>query len=146
MTLLGYLFGTTPAGFERAQALLPSSLNKVRRSASGAVMNTPRGDIVIAGEEALARALVMTNSYLPSVFNISPRKDGRRSSARDRFAVVAALDAEGYQPFVPGLTPPRDLEAEANLSLGPLLEKVQAHERGYQEEVSRWLIVAHFAE
>ena len=146
MTLLGYLFGTT-LSFEDLVARLPKALHFTNHSdykklsAEWRDLVPTDEKIVVAGQLANVEAQVLVGVTAPDAFQVLKTKDIRR-----RFAAVAALYNEGYQPFVSGLTPPADPEAEASLPLGLLIERVEAHERRYQEDVSRWLIAAHFFE
>ena len=98
-----------------------------------------------AGQKALAKARKLAKFLCPSVFS-SFQQGGRDVDLCRLFAAVAALNQEGYQPFVATLTPVADPEVAAGISVDPLIEKVEAHERCYQEEASRWLIAAHFLE
>lgn len=66
--------------------------------------------------------------------------------ARLTFAAIARLADEGYQPFLANLAPPDDSEyAELLPGAETLIGLVQQNERLYQEQASRWLVVAHCA-
>jgi len=99
--------------------------------------------IVVAGTLALEKARSLTETLLPSMFQTLQT---RTMPTVYVFAAVAALYDEGYQPFVTGLVPPADPSAEAAIPLDAILKKVSRFERRYQEDVSRWLIAAHFFE
>jgi len=147
MTLLGFL---------RSLPGSPASLSEARlRLPGGLLTRIPKRDLEVGGSqralvdaatEALAKARTLTASLRPTAFYGSARKDGKVMDSRLMFAAIAALYNEGYQPFVEGLVPPTDPEAEAKLSMPSLIEKVGYQERSYQEEASRWLIAAHFLE
>ena len=132
MTLLGFLrsLPSSPASIEDAQTALPAGLIQT--------YSTPAFNIRKASTELLTLSQRQSTDE-PRVFRSRPW--GRRLKGhRQLFATVAALYKEGYQPFVPGLVPPEDPEMEVTLSLKPLIEAVEANERGYQEDVSRWLV------
>lgn len=99
--------------------------------------------IVVAGTLALAKARTLTETLLPSVFQTLQT---RTMPTVYVFAAVAALYNEGYQPFLTELVPPADPSAEAAIPLDAILKKVSRFERRYQEDISRWLIAAHFFE
>jgi len=144
MTLLGYLFGST-LSFEELVDRIPKGLHFTihsdykNLSAEWRDLVPADEKIAVAGQLATVEAQTLLGVTSPNAFQVLETKDLRK-----RFAAVAALYNEGYQPFVPGLTPPTDPEAENSLPLARLIERVEANERRYQEDVSRWLIAAHF--
>ena len=99
--------------------------------------------IEVAGLLAWRKARALTVTLLPSIFQ---SLQTRTMPTVYVFAAVAALYNEGYQPFVTELVPPADPTAEAAIPLDAILKKVSRFERRYQEDVSRWLIAAHFFE
>lgn len=133
--------------FRKLIESLPASLSEPMRTKSA------HDWLLRCAREAQVTAAFRCRMDAPAALRVAAAHAERSSyirfdleeKIRAKFAAVAVLYDEGFQPFLANLAPPADPDfAKLLPDTHELVRLVEQNERLYQEQSSRWLVAAHF--